>query len=63
MLEDIMLINIEKDFISENFNTSNLESGNEDIIELEKVIITLTTTKNQKNNKNYNVTTLYIKEC
>jgi len=62
-LEDIMLLNIEKDFISGNYNTSNLESGNEDIIELEKIIITLTTSQNQKNNKNYNVTTLDLKEC
>ena len=62
-LEDIMIMNIEKDFISENYNTSNLENGEEDIIKLEKVIITLTTTQNQKNNKNNNVTKLDLKEC
>ena len=62
-LEDIMIMNIEKDFISENYNTSSLENGEEDIIKLEKVIITLTTTQNQKNNKNNNVTKLDLKEC
>ena len=56
-------MNIAKDFISENYNTSSLENGEEDIIKLEKVIITLTTTQNQKNNKNNNVTKLDLKEC
>ena len=41
-----------------------MEIGNDDIIELDKIKITLTTTKNQKDEeKNINLTTIDLKEC
>ena len=35
-LQDKILDNIEKGFTSENFNTSNIESGNDAVIEIKK---------------------------
>ena len=61
---DNLLKSIEDKFISDDYNTTNLENGNDDIIELDKIKITLTTTENQKNgDKNINVTTLDLKDC
>ena len=54
--EEILLKNVEKDFTSGQYNTSNIENGEDDIIQNEKITITLTTTDNQKNNKNSNMT-------
>ena len=48
-MQDKFLDNIEKGFTSENYNTSGLESGKDDIIQDNKITITLTTTDNQKN--------------
>ena len=66
-LEEIynnLLKNVEDEFTSEDYNTTNIENGNDDIIELEKIKITLTTTENQKDEeKNNNVTTIDLKEC
>ena len=52
--QDIMLRNVEISFISEEYNTSNLDKGKEEIIKDEIMQITLTTTKTQKNNYNNN---------
>ena len=62
-LEDLFLNNIEKDLTSVDYNTSNLENGGEDIIEFGQMTVTLTTTRNQKSNKNKNVSLIDIKEC
>ena len=63
-LYDIILKNTELDFTSVNFNSSNLEEGNNNIIEFEDMTITLTTTQNQKKDKNkVNVSTVDLLEC
>ena len=63
--QNIMLKNIEKDFSSLNYNTSNLDNGGEDIIEFIEMKITLTTTINQKRtiNRNNNITSINLEEC
>ena len=48
---DMILKNIEKIFTSEEFNKTNLENGKDDIYETANLLITLTTSFNQKNNK------------
>ena len=60
--DDILEI-IEKGFISGNYDISNLDKGNDDIIKTEKLIITFTTTKNQKINIKNNMTTIDLGEC
>ena len=61
---DEIIKNIDSIFISENYNTSNLENGQDEIIKTEKMTITLTTTSNQKNNNtNNNMTLLDLGEC
>ena len=55
-IQDIMLKNTEISFTSEEYNTSNLDKGDEEIIEDEKMKITLTTTKHQRNIFNNNNT-------
>ena len=62
-LMNIMLKNVEAGLKSYDYNTSNLENGEEDIISIERMTITLTTTKNQKNNKNNNVTIIDLRNC
>ena len=47
---DLVLSGIEERFISENYNTSNLDNGVDELIETEKMTITFPTTENQKNN-------------
>ena len=61
---DIFVKNIEKGFTSENFDTTQIEKGNDEVIEMEKVKITLTTTQNQKNGENnINLTTINLGGC
>ena len=60
---DNILKLIEEGFISENYNISNLDNGEDEIIKTEKMIITFTTTENQKNNKNNNMTRIDLGEC
>ena len=47
---------IEDEFISDNYNTSKIDNGQDEIIKTEKIITTLTTSENQRNNKNNNMT-------
>ena len=61
--QDIMLQNIEVGFTSEDYDSSNFENGEDDIFEDEKLTVTLTTTKNQKNNTNNNITIIDLGEC
>ena len=61
--QDKILENFEKSFTSENYNTSELEKGNDVVIKTEKIIITLTTTDNQKNNKNDSSSKVDIGQC
>ena len=60
---DIMLENTEHGFTSIEYDISHLEKGEEDIIEYGKMIITLSTLRNQKNITNNNKTYIDLKEC
>ena len=62
-LNDNLLNKAEEGFTSENYDTSNLDNGTDAIIETEKMKIVFTTSKNQKNNTNNNMTTLDLGEC
>ena len=50
-------------FTSKDFDTSNIDKGKDEIIENEKVKISLTTVQNQKNNVNYNISRIDLGEC
>ena len=62
---DIMLDNIEHGFTSEEYDILHLEKGEEDIIKFKKIIVTLTTVKNQKKKiiANINDTMIDLKDC
>ena len=63
-VQDILLENIDIGIISNEFDTSILEKGEDHLIQTEKMIIRLTTTDNQKNNLNNNITTINLgEEC
>ena len=59
---DNLINTIERKFI-ENYNTSKLENGMDEYFTTKKMIITLTTLENQKNNINNNMTKLDLGEC
>ena len=48
---------------TENYNTSNLDNGIDEYITTEKMTITFSTTENQKNNINNNMTTIDLQNC
>ena len=54
---------VESIFTSGKYDTSKLDSGKDEIITAEKITITLTTSKNQKNNTNNNMTIIDLGEC
>ena len=54
---------VEKRFTDENYNTSKLDKGEEEIIKTKNITITLTSTLNQKNNKNNNTTIIDLEQC
>ena len=60
---DAILKNIEDLYTSNKYDTSNLDEGNDEIIEMEKLKVTLTTSENQKNNLNSNMTNIDLGEC
>ena len=60
---DTILNVIDTVLTSENFDTSDLDKGKEEVIETEKMTITFTTTKSQSNNANDNKTTINLGEC
>ena len=56
--------NVESGFTSDDYDTSNLEQGNNEVVELDEMTVTFTTTENQKNDKNNaNMTTIDLGEC
>ena len=61
--QDMILKNIEDMFTSSDYDTTNLDKGEDEIIFTEKMTITLTTTQNQKDNMNNNMTIIDIGEC
>jgi len=60
---DSIIERIEDYFTSENFDTSQLDSGKDEQIITEKMLITLTTTENQNNNENVNLTKIVLGDC
>ena len=58
-----MLKIIENEFTSAIYNTSNIDNGQDEIIKNDKITITLTTSENQKNNINNNMTKIDLGEC
>ena len=62
--EDIILKAIDKDLTSIKFNTSSLDNGIDDIfIYNNKTTYTLTTSNNQKNNYNANISSVDLGQC
>ena len=62
-IQDKILENINKSFTSSSYNTYNIDNGNEEIIKFNKLAMTLTTTDNQRNNIDNNVTIIDFSEC
>ena len=60
---DNILKNIEESFTSENFDTSNIDNGEDKVLKTDKLTITFTTSDNQKNNINKNMTKIDLGEC
>ena len=61
---DTLLKNAEDFFISEDYNTSLIEKGYNEVFTYKELTITLTSIKNQKNDENKNnVSTINIGEC
>ena len=60
---DVILEKIDDLFIN-NYNISKIKNGKDDIFQYENMTVTLTTTKNQKDNeKNGNVSSIDLGEC
>ena len=60
---DQIIEKIEEAFTSDNYDTSNLDKGEDEVIETEKMTVTFTTTQNQKDNSNNNMTSIDLGEC
>ena len=64
LANNIMLKNVEIDLTSIDFDTTNIEKGNDALIQYDKMLITITTIQNQRNQmNNSNVSSIDIKEC
>ena len=62
-LKDLILEKIEKGFISNEYNTNSLDEGKFQIIKYNNMEITLTTTEEQKNLIDHNLTAVDFTEC
>ena len=60
---DKILENIESIFTKDNYNLSGIDNGEEQIIQTEKILITLTNIDNQKHNINSNMSTIDLGKC
>ena len=58
-----ILEKIEYIFTSENFDLTNIDNGEDQIINANKILFTLTNTENQKNNIESNMSTIDLGEC
>ena len=54
---------IENEFTSRNYDTNNIDKGQDEFIKTGKITTTLTTSENQKNNINNNMTKIDLGEC
>ena len=61
--QDKIIKNIENEMTGGDYDTSDIEKGEDDIFEDEKMKITITTTKNQKDNDNTNMTSINLGDC
>ena len=61
--EDILIKNFENYFTSEDYNTTKIEQGEEEIFQEEEFTITFTTSENQKKNINNNMTKIDLGQC
>ena len=61
--EDILIKNLEKYFTSEDYNTSKIEQGEEEIYQEDSFTITFTSSENQKNIINNNMTNIDLGQC
>jgi len=61
--QDVLLENFRKEM--DNYNTSDVDNGQDDVIVDKKMVITFTTTENQKNNlkQENNMTQINLGEC
>ena len=62
-IQDTVIHNINKSFTSSNYDTINLDNGKEEVINYNKLKISLTTTENQNNNIYNNTTTIDLSDC
>ena len=60
---DNILKNMEEILTSNNYDTTKIDNGKDEIIEIEKIKVVLTTTENQKNNINSDMTTIDLGDC
>ena len=60
---DTILKTIEAGITSEKYYTADLDNCIDEMFETKKIALTMTTTKNQKNNINNNMTTIDLGEC
>ena len=64
-MQNKILENLEKGLTKENYETSNIKNGNDEIITIKNMTITLISIENQKenNNENVNTTTINLGNC
>jgi len=58
-----ILEKIESIFTSDNFDLTNIDSGEDQVINANKMLITFTNTENQKNNLESNMSTIDLGKC
>ena len=61
--QDVILENFNNELMSGNYDTSDLDKGEDEIYEDKKMVITLTTSENQAKNKKTNYTNINLGEC
>ena len=62
-IEDILMKNFENYFTSKDYNTTKIEQGEEEIYQEEEFTVTFTSSENQKNNINNNMTKIDLGQC
>ena len=60
---DTILKSIENIFTSEQYDTTKLDNGEDEVIKTKRMTVIFTTVQNQKNNKNNNMTSINLGEC
>ena len=60
---DQIFENIESVYTNEKYDTSILDNGEDDYLEINEIKMVLTTANNQKNNKYYNISSIDLRQC